>query len=485
MKLYDKLVDYSKTNIYPMHMPGHKRNEKVMDMINPYSIDITEVEGFDNLFHADDILKACMERAASLYKSQYCNYLIGGSSAGILSGISACTKKGDKVLLTRDCHKSVYNAIYINELKPIYIYPQINNEYGINCGTCPKSIKEMLKEYKDIKLIIITSPTYEGVVSDINRISQIAHEHNIPLLVDEAHGAHLGFNNYFPPNSISLGADITIHSLHKTLPSFTQTGLIHVKSNLVDYEKVKYYLSIYQSTSPSYILMSSIDKCINLLLEEKEDLFYSYSNRLIKFYKRMGKLKSLKVIFKENKDFYMFDPSKIVVSTRNTNLSGKDLYDILLEDYKIQVEMSSTDYIIAMTSICDTDEGFKRLADALLEIDNETSNSKIIKNPNISSDKTNKATYKPQLYSKLTRETKIDRSSYEAINSKLESIPFSKSAGRVVGEYIYLYPPGIPVLVPGEVISENHIIYLQKCKELGLSVQGPEDYNLNYIKVTV
>lgn len=480
LNLYNKLVNYNKTDIYPMHMPGHKRNNQIISGLDPYSIDITEIDGFDNLFHASGIIKVAMERAASLYGSEHSNFLVGGSSAGILSGVSACTNKGDKVLVSRNCHKSVYNAIYLNELRPVYIYPQIDKGYGIDCGIKPESIEEMLIKHDDIKLIIITSPTYEGVISDIEGISHIAHKYKIPVFVDEAHGAHLGFHDFFPKNSIGLGADIVVHSLHKTLPSFTQTGLLHVNSDLVDYERVKEFLSIYQSTSPSYILMAGIDRCIDLLSKEANKLFENYSKTLKGFFNRMESLKNIKVINKESSDsnFFDFDPSKIVASVRNTNISGTDLYKLLLDRYRIQVEMASKDYIIAMTSICDTELGFSRLASALEEIDKGL---KVKKKENKDKD----IEFSNLYLNSMHMDTEIVMTSFEAKSSKLERIPFKSSKGRVTGEYIYLYPPGIPILVPGERITKRHIKYLQMCKELGLSIQGPEDYQMQYIKVVV
>ncbi|HHX56317.1 MAG TPA: aminotransferase class I/II-fold pyridoxal phosphate-dependent enzyme [Clostridiales bacterium] len=465
MKLYNKLLEYSKSNVYPMHMPGHKRNDKYLNMVNPYLLDITEIEGFDNLFHAKGIIKESMKRAATLYNSCNTNYLVGGSSAGILSGISACTNKGDKVLVARNSHKSVYNAIYLNELKPIYIYPQINSQYGINCGISPEDIEKMLIKHKDIKLIIITSPTYEGVISNVQGTSEISHKHKVPLFVDEAHGSHLGFHSYFPTNSIEGGADIVIHSLHKTLPAFTQTGLIHVNSTLVDYEKVKECLSIYQSSSPSYLLMASIDKCINLLIEEGEKLFTSFANNLKSFYEKAKQLKHLKILRK--KDIY-FDPSKIILSVRDADISSIEIYTILLEKYKIQVEMLSTDYIIAMTSICDTTIGFNRLLEALLDIDGQV--------------KEKQSDYKINI-DILSEDVETVKSIYEAKTSPSETIPFIDSEGRITREYIYLYPPGSPVLLPGERITKKHIKYLLECKKLGLSIQGLDDYDMNFIKV--
>lgn len=472
MKLYDKLLAYSNSDIYPMHMPGHKRNNNILQMVNPYSIDVTEIEGFDNLFHASGILKESMERASCLYGTTFSDYLVGGSSAGILSGIAACTNKGDKVIIARNCHKSVYNAIYLNELQPIYVYPHFNKEYSINCGISPENIETLLIKHQEIKLIVITSPSYEGVISDVKRISELAHQYKIPLLVDEAHGAHLGFHSYFPQSSIKEGADVIVHSLHKTLPSFTQTGLLHVNSPMIDYDKIKRCLSIYQSSSPSYLFMASIDNCIHFLLERKEEMFSEFQRRLQTFYKEMNLLKNLKIITRRKKEgkngFFDFDPSKIVICVRDTNITGAKLYHLLLDRYKIQVEMASRDYVIAMTSICDTDMGFKRLGDALLELDQVISKRPHqVEEPNIED----------------PIHTYMAMTSYEASISKTELVSFEKSEGKITKEYIYLYPPGIPILIPGEIITLQHIRKLLEYKKHGLSIQGLDDHNMNKIKV--
>lgn len=468
LNLYNKLVKYSSEDYYPMHMPGHKRNP-AFSMVNPYSIDITEIEGFDNLHHAEGILLDGMERAANLYNSKHTNYLIGGSTAGLLTAIAAATKKGDKVLVARNCHKAVYHGIYLNELQPIYIYPQIDTHFNISGGISPKKIEELLIKHKDIKLIIITSPTYEGVVSDIPSISSIAHKYKVPLLVDEAHGAHFGFHPEFPHNSIQAGADIVIHSLHKTLPAFTQTGLIHVNSDLVDYEEIKRYLGIYQTSSPSYLLMASIENCISLLMDKSKELFSQYYERLQNFYDRMKALKNLKVLFPEeanNYGFYGFDPSKITISVKNTDISGTMLYDILLKEYKIQMEMVTRDYVLGMTSICDTKEGFYRLSEALLNIDMQSKPKSVMKHLTVNQEV-------PEL---VMTSSKVD-------TCLQEIIPLSLSEGRISGEYIYLYPPGIPLLVPGERISKELIEDILSYQTEGLQLQGLQDMKGQYIKV--
>ncbi|WP_455719021.1 aminotransferase class I/II-fold pyridoxal phosphate-dependent enzyme, partial [Anaerosporobacter sp.] len=192
--LYDKLIKYREEDVYPMHMPGHKRNLDLMDMVNPYAIDITEIDGFDNLHDAEDILLANMKEAAGIYHADHTHYLINGSTSGILVSIAACTKKGDTVLVARNCHKAVYHAIFLNELVPIYLYPEVDEEYGIHKEITPNQVKKELERNPEIKMVLITSPTYEGIVSDIREIAKVVHSYNIPLVVDEAHGAHLGFS---------------------------------------------------------------------------------------------------------------------------------------------------------------------------------------------------------------------------------------------------------------------------------------------------
>lgn len=491
MNLYDRLLEYGSGDYYPMHMPGHKRNSRLLHLADPYSIDITEIEGFDNLHHAQGILLEGMERAAALYGSEHSDYLTGGSTAGILTGISACTSKGDRILVARNSHKSVYHAIYLQELKPVYIYPEILPGYGINGGITPQTVEEMLIKYPDIKLVVITSPTYEGIVSDIRGIAQAAHRHGMPLMVDEAHGAHLGFHSGFPAGSVSLGADIVIHSIHKTLPAFTQTALIHVNGRLVKYEEIKRYLSIYQSSSPSYILMAGMEQCITLLEQRKEELFEAFYKELGTFYKRLEGLKYLKLLTPgEVRKFggYDFDPSKITVSAGGTEVTGKYLYEQLLNRYHIQMEMTAGDYVLGMTSIADTEEGFARLENALLELDKELKHSTGWSIPEGETQGL-KGTFGYDKggagYGADFAQNPPERVLYchDAYKKPKEIILLTDSEDRIAAEYIYLYPPGIPLLVPGEKISRELLARLAGYLDKGLSLQGLEDMDGKHIKV--
>lgn len=203
--LYEKLTAYGNSDYYAFHMPGHKRNMELMRARLPYNIDITEIDGFDDLHHAEELLKELQENAAVVFQAEETHYLVNGSTVGLLSAVMGCTERGGRILMARNCHKSVYNAVYINELRPVYIYPEFSEETDLNGEIHVDQIKKLLEEYEDIQAVVIVSPTYEGVVSDIEAIAEIVHEYKIPLIVDEAHGAHFGFHSYFPQNANTRG----------------------------------------------------------------------------------------------------------------------------------------------------------------------------------------------------------------------------------------------------------------------------------------
>lgn len=465
--LFDRLAQYQKEDIYPMHMPGHKRNTDMFSMPNPYSMDITEIEGFDNLHEAEGIIKESVERARALYQADHTYYLVNGSTVGLLAGIMACTNKHDHVLVARNCHKAVYNALFLNELKPVYLYPSFNEEFGCYEQVPSSLVKEKLEENKEVRLVILTSPTYEGVVSDIQAIAEICHERGIPLLVDEAHGAHFGLDPYFPESAVKLGADVVIQSIHKTMPAFTQTALLHSREGLVNQERLKDYLSILQSSSPSYLLMAGIDRCITYTSENKELLFAEYKENLTDFYKQMKQLKHLRLYEHPSTEGVLKDPSKLVIGVGKTSLSAEGLYECLLHDYKIQLEMISKEYGIAMTSFCDRKEGYERLAAALLAID-----ASIDTVPSENG-------YTPYDIPAVTQK----KYAYEAIHAEYETVSLTKAAGRISAEYLYFYPPGIPIVVPGEELSEQLLEGIKEYKKAGISVRGLKDASLKTIRV--
>lgn len=473
MNLYDRLLQYQSSEMYPFHMPGHKRRKD--DFANPFLIDITEIEGFDNLHHAEGILKDAQDRAAALYHSEETYFLVNGSTCGILAAVSACTARGGKILMARNCHKAAYHAAYLRGLDIEYLYPEKEDIFGINGGIHEDIVEKALEEFQDIQAVMITSPTYDGVVSNVEKIAQIVHRKGIPLIVDEAHGAHFGFHEYFPKSSVEMGADLVIHSLHKTLPSLTQTALLHVNGNRVDRECLRRFLDIYQTSSPSYVFMAGMDSCVCLLEKRGGELFESLRRNLEVFYKQT---ESLGCIYLANhglmgkSGIHDFDRSKLVISARNAGFTGNQLANLLRNRYHLELEMAGGSYGLALTSISDTEEGFLRLSEALKEIDACLEN-KIEKNTEKSTLTIEDIVIKNEVWCRI----------HEALESPGESVLLEKAEGKICREFVYLYPPGIPMLVPGEIISREVLGKIRRLVREGYSVQGMADYSAEHIQV--
>ena len=475
-RLYKKLEAYGKSDFYPFHMPGHKRNPLAVEGDFPVERDITEIDGFDNLHHAEDILKRAQEDVARLYGVPESFYSINGSSGAILAAVSAAVDKGGQILVARNCHKAVYHAIYLRELSATYIYPHEDPKLGINGGISPGRVEMYLAENPEIQAVLITSPTYDGVVSDIERISEVVHKYGIPLIVDEAHGAHFGFHEYFPQNANVRGADIVIHSLHKTLPSLTQTALLHMNGKLVDRDSVRRYLHMLQSSSPSYILMASIDECIRLVDEEREKVFKPYVEMLCQLRKEIGKLKNLQLL-----ETMQYDASKIVISARG-RMSGKELQEILLENDHLQMEMAAGSYVIAMTGPGDTQEGMNRLLNALRNLDkrlDEVLQGNRTQDKNLDevlsgNRKMDAATMKKDpgfcRHPLIPAERVVE--SAKVKGRKGLAVPWQEAVGKVSLEFVYLYPPGIPIVVPGERVSEEAVQQILDYEKNGFTIEG-------------
>ena len=459
IELYDRLCQYSNSDYYGFHMPGHKRNTDRFGGGLPYGIDITEIEGFDDLHHPNGILKKAQEEASRIYGASETRFLVNGSTAGILSAILGCTRKGDQVLVGRNCHKSVYHAIYMNELEPVYLYPGFRPDIQLNTEISVSAVKAALNEHSRVKAVILVSPTYDGVVSDIRGIAREVHKRGIPLIVDEAHGAHFGFHPYFPESALRQGADVVIHSLHKTLPALTQTALLHVEGDLADRERIFRYLDMLQSSSPSYVLMAGIDRCIHLLGEKREELFAPYVEGLERLRRRLGHLEKISLVETGNDD-----RSKLILSVARADMTGRELYLRLLETYHLQLEMAAGSYALAMTSVGDTEEGFCRLGDALEEIDRSVG-----KRP------AGADCFAGALPKNETVLTSARMEELSGEKEKVRKVPLEECAGQVSAEYAYLYPPGIPVIVPGERISRESVEMLLTSRSQGFSLEGIEE----------
>lgn len=469
--LDQKLWEYVTSDYYPFHMPGHKRTR--FEFPNPYMIDITEIDGFDNLHHAKGILAEAQKRASVLYGAQESFYLVNGSTSGILSAISAALPRRGTLLMSRNSHKAAYHAAYLRELETVYLLPAVT-DFGISGSIQPVHVAQALDDLPQINGVFITSPTYDGIVSDIPAIAEVAHAFDVPLIVDEAHGSHFAFSKKFPASALECGADIVIQSLHKTLPCMTQAALLHVNSSRVDVEALKRFLGIYQTSSPSYVLMASIEKCLQFMKVEGEARMAGFTEQLAQFYKKTKRLRHLQVFDASSYPVeicYGHDFSKILVSVGDTGLTGKQLYDTLLNTYHLQMEMTSGHYVTALTSLMDTPEGFKRLRMALEDIDKKCYG--MDKGKGTGEDG---GTY-------LYQEPKPGLPIAHALELPSEVMPLKASIGHISQEYIYLYPPGIPLVAPGEIMTGGLLQVLDECKRQGLPIEGLSDASNSSIRV--
>ena len=495
--LINRLAAYARSDMYPFHMPGHKRrtgpedsfmNSCVDSFTNPFAVDITEIEGFDNLHHPEGILKDSMKWAADVYGADQTYYLINGSTGGILAAVCGSVPRGGRILVSRNCHKSVYHGICLNQLKTSYVYPQEIEGLGIQGGITAEDVDRMLNRYMDTQAVLIVCPTYDGIVSDIEAIARIVHRAGLPLIVDEAHGAHFRYDAMFPVSALDLGADVVIQSVHKTLPSLTQTALLHIKCNrpdggcYADRERIDRYIHMVQSSSPSYVLMASIENSIYQM--EQTDMA-PYGKQLHKLRRRLGQMRHLRLAdtgLIGQAGIRDLDLSKIVVSTRGTCLypaedgltgfTGAQLDDILRREYHLEMEMCGADYVTAITTVMDSGEGLERLGDALTRIDTQLTD----------------AGYKPDGRSgnqKSVYSMRCDTamSMGEAMEEKMASVGLEDSAGCISGEFVYIYPPGIPIVAPGEWISRPILEVILEYRDKGLPVQGPADQSLRTIRV--
>lgn len=464
--LLDRLGKLRQGDPYPLHMPGHKRIP--LPFPEPYSIDITEIDGFDNLHQPQGILKELEERFATLYDCDICNLSVGGSTDMLLTAITAATEPGDSVILARNCHKSVYHGAILRQLKCSYIYPPLSSE-GI-CGPIdPQTLEKMLASRKGegdpVRAFVLTSPTYEGVCSDVERISEVCHRYGVILIVDAAHGAHLGLRkerkrleHYFPENPIHQGADGVILSLHKTLPSFTQTAALLMNNNSrIPRWKVDKYFDYFETSSPSYLLMGGMDACCRFLEEEGEAALREYVERLQNIRRAVSSY--TKVGFWEKESWEM-DPGKLVIT--GEGLSGGEIMEQFRKKEDLELEMCSLHHALAMTSVMDTVEGYDRLLKAMEHLQARAEKEK-------PEDDAKDRAGSMYLYD-LRPKAKLPISCSE--NMPIRWVNLEDAKGCMAGGLWSVYPPGIPLLVPGEIVGEDIIERLGAAGKEGLTLDG-------------
>lgn len=449
--IYDAL---KKLDSYPFHMPGHKRNpEFIKEFCEFMYLDFTEIEETDNMHNPQDIIKHSMDLVSETFGTEHSYFLVNGSSCGILATILAHLKDGDYILVPRNCHISVYNGIMLSGAIPVYINPIIKN--GIPCGIDLKILEIAINKSPNIKACIITSPTYEGLISDIESISQLLHKYGILLIVDEAHGASFKFSDKLPKTALECGADISIQSFHKTLPSLTQCAVLHTRGNLVNKPLLEKFLTVVQTTSPSYVFMLSIEYASSYMYNNR-DKFESYLSNLLEIRKELKKLHKIKILdidFLENTYTIDFDITRLTFFI-NSDKNGKQISDMLSEK-GVKLEMYAENHIIGISTICDTTDGLEHFKNTLIEIDK---NIKFV-----------------NLKESLENDNQIAISECnlrDIFHKKRILLPLECSIGRVCSEFIVPYPPGVPILMAGEIITSSIIAKIEIMIKNNIEILG-------------
>ena len=451
------LTEHADKHTVSFHMPGHKGSaiyrkfgyteflEKMMDC------DITEIIGADNLFQTEGILKAAQEEYAKLYGVKRAYMLVNGTSGGVIAAIMASVPKGGKLVMARNSHKAIYNALLLADIQPVYAYPEMIEEYGISGEITAEEITRCLDENPDASAVILPSPNYYGICSDIRKIAEIVHSRGKILIVDQAHGAHLkffsdcGFSD-MPQSAEEQGADIAVNSIHKTLASFTQSAALTFNSDLLDHYTLEDKLQMIQSTSPSYILMGSLDINADIIKNHKEEVFTAWHDALAYFYAEAENISGLAVIRDAKLDF-----TKINLDMSAYGLSGAELEHLLMEK-GIYAELTTGNILMCMTGIGNTKADMEKLLEALREI----------------------AASHPLAEGKKQTPPAVLEARFElcAVPSKKERVPLSEGAGRICASSIIPYPPGIPFICPGERITDEVITYIAALREAGEKVIG-------------
>lgn len=457
-----KIVD---NNIISFHMPGHKKGAiyKMLgyqDILeNLYKLDTTEIPGTDNLHSPEECIKESLKRASEVFKSDKTFYLVNGSTCGIEAAIMASVNPKEKIILNRDCHQSAINSCIIGDIDPIYVNPSINKNSNTLSGVSFDDVKRVIDSNLDAKAVFLTYPTYFGDVFDLKSICSYAHEKGMTVIIDEAHGAHLGLSEKLPETALSQGADIVIQSTHKTLPSFTQSSMIHIKGNRININKLTNMLRITESSSPSYLLMASLDIAVDIYEKNGFDLMDKLLSNINEFKSELYKLKNIKV--DESKDY-----TKIFLNTKKLGITGHELENILRENYNIQVELSNYYGVLLIATIGNTKDEFLKLKDVLFEID-----------------KIYKKEYHLKSVSYPIKLPKKILSPREAFYMDKKNVKIENSIGKISGEYIIPYPPGVSLVSPGEEITKEVIEYIIECKSKGMNVNGVKDSELRFIQV--
>ena len=474
--LFSGLVQHSKKNPIQFHIPGHKKGKGIAPEFrefigdNALSIDLINIGPLDDLHQPKGIIKEAQDLAAEAFGADHTFFSVQGTSGAIMAMIMSVCGPGDKIIVPRNVHKSVMSAIVFSGAIPIFIHPEIDEHLGISHGITTDSLIRALEEYPDAKAVLVINPTYFGISADLKSIVEIAHSYDIPVLVDEAHGVHIHFHDDLPLSAMQAGADMAATSVHKLGGSMTQSSILNVKGNRVSYKRVQSVLSMLTTTSTSYLLLASLDVSRKELAISGRKLLDRTIQLANSIRKRINELDHIYCVGDEilEKDAaFDYDPTKLIISVKDLGLSGFDVEMWLRENYNIEVEMSDLYNILCLITPGDSEEEANILVSALAALCKERA---------LLAAKINTQVLLPEI-------PILAVSPRDAFYSETELVPFDDSEGRIIAEFIMVYPPGIPIFIPGEIISEENLVYIKKNRDAGLPVQGPEDFDFRMLRV--
>ena len=474
--MWDALCAYRAQGIIPFHVPGHKQgrgNPELTEKLGPTAlgIDLTCMEGLDNILNPLDVIKEAQDLAADAFRAEHAYFLVNGTTSGIQAMIMAVCAPGEKLIVPRNAHRSVISGLILSGVQPVYLQPEVDQRFGITHGITPQDVERALREHPDARGVFVINPTYYGVASDLAGIVEVAHARNVPVLVDEAHGAHLCFHPELPPSAMEAGADLSAASTHKLAGSLTQSSLLLHQGNLVNPQRVKGVLNLTQTTSPSYILLTSLDFARKQMALAGTRLLAGVLRKARWVRKQLSRLPGIELLEEEHIEgrpgCRYLDPTKITMNVQQLGLSGQEVESILRHKYRIQVELSDLYNIILLLSIGDSWEMVQHLVASIQDLVQSLG-----KGGSIS--KFSRAL--PPLPAALV-------SPRDAFYGETKTVTLDAAEGEISAEMIMAYPPGIPLICPGERFTREIIDYVRILKAEGLILQGTEDPHLEQVKV--
>ena len=466
--LFQALLGYVRQRALRFHMPGHKGGlgfpPEVAEAFrrNVLAIDVTETRGMDNLHLPSGCIKQAQDLAAHTFGADRTFFLTNGTTAGVHAMIMTTCKEGQKIVIPRDAHLSVIGGVILSGLEPVFVYPDVDPEWGVSVGVPTSEYERALSEHPDAKACLITRPNYYGMAGDLAALVDLCHNHGIPLLVDEAHGPHIHLHEAMPRSALSYGADMVVQSTHKTLGSFTGSSMLHTKGERIHPDRVQRMLAILQSTSPSYLLMASIDITATLMRLRGHDLIEHAIRLSDRARERLSQAPGVRVLSRP-----VMDKCKLSVSMIELGLAGFELKNRLMDEHNARVELADFENIIAFVTYADTERDVDALVDAMLQVAEEARAERAANGPSLRKPG-DQARFTEHLFAPAERAMLPRRATLAAHElSRLSDAP-----GRVCAEVVAPYPPGIPMLYPGEIIDQTHLEIIGEAMSLGAVFRG-------------